>query len=659
MKHDALIERARKRLTQARDAELVNRENAEDDLENLIGDGQWPEEVRAQREAEGRPCLTINRLPQFVRQVTGDIRRMNPAINITPGDTGASKDVADIIEGLIRQIEYKSDASSIYEYAAESAAQCGMGYFRVRADWEADDSFNQEILIDRIDNPFSVYFDPAAKDPTRKDAQYVFVTEVMDEKEFTEAYPKASLVSVDADGDLDGIEDWRESAGIVVAEYIYREYEEKTIGLLADGSVVENPVAPMPIVRKRKVQAEKLMWCKITGKEVLEGPIELPGKGLPVIAVLGEEINTGREVRRSSVIRYAKDPQRLYNYWRSAQTELVALQPKAPYIVSAKQVSGYEEMWADANNSNEPYLVYNPDDKAPSPQRAQPPVASSGMMQEVMTAAEDMKGTTGIYDAGLGNAGNEKSGIAIQRRQMESDISTSIYSDNMAKAIAQCGRVIVSMIPSVYDTRRVVQILGKDNTPEPVEINGMQISQDGVVPVNDIRVGRYDVRVTVGPNYTTRRQETAESMIDFIRAFPPAAGVTADLVAQNMDWPGADQFADRLRKVLPPGIADSEEPPSPQQQAMMRQQAQMQQMQMQMEMAKAKAETDQEIAGAAEAQADADKARLDVAAQSMELAAKNGQLNAAIAQIVQQEVARALQSVMVQQAPQPPQMRGF
>ena len=659
MKHDALIERARKRLRQARDAEFTNRENAEDDLENLIGDGQWPEEVRSEREAEGRPCLTINRLPQFVRQVTGDIRRMNPAINITPGDTGASKDVADIIEGLIRQIEYKSDASSVYEYAAESAAQCGMGFFRVRADWEADDSFDQEILIDRIDNPFSVYFDPAAKDPTRKDAQFVFVTEVMDEKEFEEAYPKASLVSVEADGDLDGIEDWRESAGVVVAEYIYREYEEKTIGLLADGSTVENPVAPMPIVRKRKVQAEKLMWCKVTGKEVLEGPVELPGKGLPIIAVMGEEINTGREVRRSSVIRYAKDPQRLYNYWRSAQTELVALQPKAPYIVSAKQVAGYEGMWADANNSNEPYLVYNPDEKAPPPQRAMPPVASSGMMQEVMTASEDMKGTTGIYDAGLGNGGNEKSGIAIQRRQMESDISTSIYSDNMAKAIAQCGRVIVSMIPTVYDTRRVVQILGKDNTPQPVEINGMQISQDGVVPVNDIRVGRYDVRVSVGPNYTTRRQETAESMIDFIRAFPPAAGVTADLVAQNMDWPGADQFADRLKKVLPPGVADSDEPPSPEQQAMMQQQAQMQQMQQQMEMARAKAETDQEIAGAAEAQADADKARLDVAAQSMELAAKNGQLNAAIAQIVQQEVARALQSVMVQQAPQPPLMRGF
>lgn len=660
MKHDALIERARSRLREARDAEFVNRENAENDLENLIGDGQWPEEVRSSREADGRPCLTINRLPQFVRQVTGDIRRMNPAINITPGDTGASQDVADLIEGLIRQIEYRSDASSVYEAAAESAAQCGMGYFRIRADWESDDSFDQEILIERIHNPFSVYFDPAAKDATRRDAQYVFITETMKEDEFQEAYPKASLVSVEADGDLDGIEHWRESAGIIVAEYIYRDYEDVEIGLLSDGSIVESPVAAMPIVRKRTVQREKVMWCKITGKEVLEGPTELPGKGIPVIAVLGEEINTGRETRRSSVIRYAKDPQRLYNYWRSAQTELVALQPKAPYMVTAKQVAGYEDMWQAANSSNEPYIVYNPDEKAPgAPQRATPPVASQGMMQEVMTAAEDMKGTTGIYDAGLGNGGNEKSGIAIQRRQMESDISTSIYSDNMAKAIAQGGRVIVSMIPQVYDARRAVQILGKDKTPQIVTINDAVMSQNGMQPVNDVRIGRYDVRVTVGPNYTTRRQETAESMIDFVRAFPPAAGVTADLVAQNMDWPGADQFAERLKKLLPPGIADSDEPPSPQQMAMMQRQMQMQQMQEQMAMQRAQAETMQADAEAREASADAEKARLEVADQSMELAMKSGQINAAIAQIVQQEVARALRSVMVPQAPQPPQMRGF
>lgn len=242
---------------------------------------------------------------------------------------------------------------------------------------------------------------------------------------------------------------------------------------------------------------------------------------------------------------------------------------------------------------------------------------------------------------------------------MESDISTSIYSDNMAKAIAQGGRVIVSMIPQVYDARRAVQILGKDKTPQIVTINDAVMSQNGMQPVNDVRIGRYDVRVTVGPNYTTRRQETAESMIDFVRAFPPAAGVTADLVAQNMDWPGADQFAERLKKLLPPGIADSDEPPSPQQMAMMQRQMQMQQMQEQMAMQRAQAETMQADAEAREASADAEKARLEVADQSMELAMKSGQINAAIAQIVQQEVARALRSVMVPQAPQPPQMRGF
>jgi uncharacterized protein YuzE len=656
MKDTDFIERARGRFSEAREADQDNRERALDDLQNLIGDGQWPANVREQREADERPCLTINRLPQFVRQVTGDIRRMNPAIKVTPGDTNASDDVSEVIEGLIRQIQYKSDASSVYESAGESAAQCGMGYLRVRADWESDDSFDQEILIERVDNPFAVYFDPAAKDPTRKDAGYVFVTEAMSIDDFEEAHPKATAVDIESDSEVDGIEDWRDGASVIVAEYIYREAEEKTIGLLQDGTVVEDPVAPLPIVRTRKVQVEKIMWAKITGKEVLEGPTELPGKHMPIIAVMGEEICIGKEVRRSSVIRYAKDPQRLYNYWRSAQTELVALQPKAPYLVTPKQVAGFEGMWRSANNSNEPYLVYNPDEKAPGrPERAQPPIASSGMMQEVMTAAEDMKGTTGIYDAGLGSQGNEKSGIAIQRRQTESDISTSIYSDNMAKAIGQCGRVIVSMIPRIYDTRRVVQILGKDDNPQEVTVNDVIRSQDGIQRVNELRIGKYDVRVSVGPNYTTKRQETAESMIDFVRAFPPAGQVAADLVAKNMDWPGAEDFAERLKKLIPPGIVEDDEPPTPEEQAQMQQQQQLQQAQMQMTMQGAQIELQQSAAEAKEAEADAEKARLEVAEKSLELAVKNGQLDA----VINQAVARALQSAMGQYAPQQAQRGPF
>lgn len=640
MKKDDIIAAALDRMSEAVDADRENREEALHDLEASAG-FQWPDSIRQAREAEGRPCLTINRLPQFVRQVTGDIRNMNPAINVMPGDTDASTEVAEIYEGIIREIQYRSDASSVYEAAGESAAACGMGYFRIRTEYEDNESFNQTIRVERIHNPFSVYFDPKARMSTREDADYCFITEQMKKQTFEETYPNAAIVDMENDAETDGLEHWQDQGSVVVAEYFWKEPDEYEIGLLASGQVVRDPVAPLNIVRKRKVKAHKVMWAKISGKDVLEGPQEIPSQYLPVVGVMGEELHVGDRVIRTSVIRFAKDPQQLYNYWRSAQTELVALQPKAPYLVTPKQVAGFETFWNQANDSNRPYLPYSPDDKAPNPpQRATPPIASQGMMQEVMTAAEDLKGTTGVYDAALGNASNEKSGVAIRQRQMESDISTSIYSDNVAKAVACAGRIIVDMIPKVYDTHRVLRILGKDDTEKLVEVNGLQMTMEGPQQVNPL-AGKYDVKVSVGPNYTTKRQEAAESMIEFVRAIPQAGAVTSDLIAKNMDWPGADEFAERLKKTLPPQFRDPEDmTPEEQQQmqAAMQEEQQVKQLMQRREMSEiAKGEAE-----AIEAGHDAQKAQFEVFQQQLEVAAQSGELNAAIAQIVQMEVQRAM-----------------
>lgn len=626
MKHEDIIAAALDRMDEAVDADRENREEALHDLESLAGH-QWPDDIRQSRESEGRPCLTINRLPQFVRQVTGDIRNMNPSINIMPGDGDASSEVAEIYEGIIREIQYRSDASSVYERAGESAAACSMGYFRVRTEYEDDTSFNQTIRIETIHNPFSVYFDPKARMPTREDAEYCFVTEQMRREDFEKAYPNAATVDMDNDAETDGLEHWQDSGSVVVAEYFWKEPDEYEIGMTETGQIVRNPSPPLMFVRKRKVRSHKVMWAKISGKEVLEGPQEIPSRFIPVIGVMGEELHVGDRVQRTSVIRFAKDPQQLYNYWRSAQTELVALQPKAPYLVTPKQVAGFETFWNQANDSNRPYLPYNPDEKAPGvPQRATPPIASQGMMQEVMTAAEDLKGTTGVYDAALGNQSNEKSGVAIRQRQMESDISTSIYADNVAKAVAHCGRVIADMIPRVFDTNRLVRILGKDDAEKLVEVNGLQMTLDGPQPVNSLTTGKYDVKVSVGPNYTTKRQEAAESMIEFVRAFPAAAPIVGDLVAKNMDWPGADDFAERLKKALPPQFRDPEDmTPEEQQQmqAAMQQQQRAEQMQQAMqeaEIRKTMAEAEEAGHDAREAGFDAEKARFEAMLKQMEIA---------------------------------------
>ncbi len=612
MKHDELLKITRERMAEAYEADLPNRDRDLDDRKFVIGD-QWPEHVRRERENEGKPCLTINGLPQYLRQVTGQIRQLNPAIKVSPADGSATPEVAEIIEGLTRHIESHSDAQSIYEYAAECAATGGIGYFRVRAEYERWDSFEQEILIERIHNPFAVFFDPLAKDPTRKDARYCFIAEDMDLEDFKEMYPDASPHDATSDHNPPNYTYWLKGDRVTLAEYFWVEYEEVTLWDVG-GMVVTNLPEGFPKegLRTRKTRKPKVMWSKVSFNDVLEGPQELPCSSIPVFAVTGEEIQVGEESYRSGVIRHAKDAQTLYNYARSALAEMVALQPRAPFLVTAKQVQGLERFWNEANKSNRPYLPYNPDEKAGAPQRVQPPVSSQGLISEIQLSSEDMKRTTGIYDASLGARSNETSGVAIAQRQQESQVSTSVYADNLVKAVTQCGKVIVEMIPRIYDTRRVIRILGEDDSEKQVVINDVLLSENGAMPQNDVTIGHYDVRVSVGPTYTSKRQEASEGMMAFLQAMPQAASVTADLVAAAQEWPDADQFADRLKKLLPPGVADEAEAPEEQMMQMQVQQqveAQLQEIvpQLQQEVLQS-AESRKADAEAREAEADAMKA---------------------------------------------------
>lgn len=638
-----LIATARERMKLASDADEENRERALDDLRNLSGIGQWPDDIRAQRERDLRVCVTVNQLPQFVRQVTGDIRQLNPGIKIIPGDDKADSEVAEVIEGLVRTIEYSSHASDIYEKAGEQAAECSQGAFRILTEYESETSFNQVIRIASIHNPLSVYWDPGARDSTRADAKFCFITSLMRRDEFKSKYPGKQMVDVEHDGVTDGAQYWSSGGDVVVAEYFWKEEKKVKLGLLANGQVVENPNKAMDLVDERDTIKTRIRWAKISGAEVLEGPTDIPGKHIPVIAVVGEELHVGREIIRTSVIRHAKDPQRLYNYAKSAEAEIIALQPKAPFIATVNQIAGHEKIWSTANQTNYSTLVYNPDPDADAPTRVAPPLASQGLSTQIQGAAMDMRSTTGIYDAGLGNAGAEKSGVAIRQRQMESDVSTSIYTDNLRKAIEHAGRVILGMIPEVYDTARKVRVTGPDGTETLEDINAPEIEFDGMQPraviKNDMTAGEYSVKVTVGPSYSTQRQEAAEGLLEFVKSIPQAGAVSADLIASNLDFPGADDLAKRLRKMLPPGMIEDQDQ-DPQALAQMQQQAQQQAA---MQAAMQEAEVRKQMAEAEEAEADAKEAGLDVAKKQLELAAQSGQLDA----VIQNAVARALQSALM------------
>lgn len=655
MKDDDLLRLARERMDEAYTAEQPHRERAEDDLRNVIGD-QWPEEERLQRESEGRPCLTINILAQNVRQVTGQIRSLNPAIKVKAADSAANKDTAEVIEGMVRHIENKSDASSVYEAATESAAASSIGYWRIRADYADGDTFDQELTIERVFNPFSVFLDPFAKDPTRKDARYGFIVADVPKEEFAAQYPDATVQDITSDHRLPNFEQWGTSDKVVVAEYFWVEHKEHEI-INVGGQVVKTKGLPPGFVdmdpqtgksfKRRKVKVPQVMWAKITGADVLEGPQEFPCRYIPVIAVTGEEWHLGEETYRSSVIRHAKEPQRLFNYAASTDAEVTAMQPKAPYLVSTKQIAGLEDFWTEMGHANRPYLPYNPDPEAGMPSRVPPPVASQALQMQMQMAAENIKRTTGIYDASLGARSNETSGRAILARKEESQNATSIYADNMVKAITHTGCIIVDMIPRIYDTQRIVRVLGEDGQEKMETINALVMTAEGSATYNDMSAGRYDVNVSVGPSYSAKREETRTGIEAVLQAVPGAAQMIGDLYVSTLEWEHADRAAERLRKMLPPGIAEeSEEEMTPEQMQAKQMQAQQAQAEMQTQqeaqaIAKAKAEAE-----AAEAQGKARKANAEADTIEFELSVKRG----GVRQLVEGAVAQTAHAMTMRQA---------
>lgn len=652
-----LMRLARERYQKAIDAEQDNRDAGIEDLEFLAGD-QWPEEIRRERNEDGRPILTINRLPQFVSQVTNNIRQNRPAIKVGPKDDKGDDETAKTYTGLIRHIEHVSDASTAYHTAGEGAAQCGIGHFRITTEYSDDDTFEQNIRIRRIHDHYSVSWDPQAFEVDRSDARYCFVEDRMDIETFKVRYPDAALANFDfqdADSVSSYISDWRVSNEIRVAEYWTKTPEHRTLALLEDGATVDvtdtrneggvyigEDDTPMFVKRTREIVRDKVEMRIINGVEVLEGPFDFPGRNIPIVPVLGEEVHIGRKTVRFGLVRFAKDPQRMYNYMRSAQTEYIALQPKAPYTVTAKNIAGYESIWKQANSRNIPYLPYTPDpaNTGAAPQRNMPPLASQGIMQEVLTAAEDMNATTGIYEPALGARSNETSGKAIVARQGQSDMSNYAYPDNLARALRYAGRILVDIIPKIYNTDRQVRILNEDDTTEAVDINQTVTDEQGVESrVNDLATGKYDVAVTTGPSYATKRQEAADGILALMQAAPDTAKLILDILARNLDWPGAEEIAERFKKTLPPGLAELEEgeeaPPPQPDPALMKVQADIETKVT--EQRRKKEETDAKIE---KLDAEAEGVRLDSIQKELEIAAQSGALEAMIGQQVALQLQR-------------------
>lgn len=587
-----ILKRILKRFKRCVSYEGENRKQALEDLKFKAGD-QWPADVAAQRNTDKRPCLTVNKIPTFIHQVTNAQRENRPSINVNPVGDKSDPDAAKMYRGLIRAIERDSAADIAYDTAFENAVSNGFGYFRITTDWEHPKSFNQVIRIVRIRNPFTVYLDPDHQEPDGADCEFGFVTELVTRDEFKDQWPDADPMPFNDMGVGEIYKDWINSDTLRIAEYFEVKHRKRKLVELENGYVgfedslsdeVKKNISSKRVLvrRERETDEPYIKWYKVTAKEILQSQKWL-GRWIPIIPVIGNEIDIEGKLKLSGLIRDAKDSQRIYNYSVTAETELVALAPKAPFVMEEGQLEGHETEWKQANTKNFAVLSYKGTSvngvAAPPPQR-QPMVGTPvGWVQMKMGAAQDMMATTGVrFDPTNSENRVDDSGRAIRELRRSSDIGSFHYVDNLARSLKRCGQLLIDLIPKIYDERQVITILREDDSEERIQIdpgapkafNEVMNNAGKKMKIFNPNAGRYGVTVTIGPSYATKRIEASESMMQFAKAMPAEAQKFADLIAKNMDWPGAQEIASRLAKAIPANLLtpDQKDVP-PQMQALM------------------------------------------------------------------------------------------
>lgn len=584
-KDDDILADAKEAFQLASDHEDHNRTAALDDFRFARLSEQWPDAFLQLCRRKGLPCLTINKLPAFIRQVVNDGRQNKPAIKVHPADSKSDIATARIYDGLIRHIEVSSKAPIAYDTALDHAATCGFGYFRVATRYACDDTFDLDIAIDRIANPFSVYGDPHSTGADSEDWNSAFVVERMAQEEFARRYKGADKVDWAAEGYTALNAPWREDQEVLLAEWWRRERVKKTILLLSDQQIMDEDVyakhkpaldaVGVMVATSRVVMSYKVTQRLLTGAEVLETN-KWDGKYIPIIPVYGEEVNVEGKRYLRSLVRDVKDAQKMFNFWRTSTTELVAQAPKAPFIGAKGAFETDKAKWETANVESHSVIEYDVVAGGQPPQRQPFAGIPAGALQEALNASDDMKAIIGMYDASLGARSNETSGRAINARKAEGDVSTFHFIDNLSRAIEHGGRVIIDLIPRVYTGDRIIRILGQDNAAttvqlgQPVPVMGPdgqpQMDEQTGQPLTrilDLGAGKYDLTVTTGPSFTTRRQEAAEAMTELMRAFPAAAPVIGPRLAKNLDWPEADEIAAELKQLAQAAMGGGQPQPDP------------------------------------------------------------------------------------------------
>ena len=593
---DPIIDEAIDFLKLCNDADTNNRQEGLEDLKFVNGD-QWPVELQNSRNLESRPVLTINKLDGYCRQVTNQQRQQRPRIKVHATNNEADVKTAQVIEGMTRHIEVNSNADTAYDTGFDHAVRMGWGYWRVTTNYVKEDSFDQEVYIDAIPNPFTVYFDPNSERVDGSDAERCLITTMMSKAKFRKLYPNNDDgTSFTQRGTGDTQSEWITKEDIRIAEYFYVHRESAILYQLSNGTSTfaegkdfraRLEAAGIQILDERQSFKRTIKWKKLTAMEVIEER-NWPGIYIPVVPVYGRHVVIGDKRHKFGMVRHAKDAQRMYNFWQTTITESVALAPKAKWIMAEGQDENHESEWAAANVKSFPLLRYKQTDidgqPAPPPQRLQPEPPPAGVMAAAAGINQDIATLMGIFDPSQQLPGNI-SGKALNGQQQQVDLTNFDFYDNLTKSISHTGKIILDLIPHIYDSERVMRIIGDDGKPDLVTINQGKQDENGVFKVmHDMTVGQYDVVMDTGPGFNSKRQAAVDSMMPLVTGNAELFKIAGDLVFRNMDFPGAEVIADRLAAANPLAQIDDKSPVPPQVQMQLKQnQAQMQQMQQQMQ----------------------------------------------------------------------------
>jgi hypothetical protein len=576
-----------------------------EDAKFTVGN-QWDPVVEQRRKDQKKPVLTFNRLVAFMAQLVGNRLMNETEIRVYP-DKAGTKEIATIREGLIRSIFKNSNADFARDEAGKYQVVCGEGYFNLCMEYAGDDVFEQEIKIRPVVDPYSVVMDPLSIEPSGEDAEWGFIGDDIPQQEFKRRWPWAAEVGFLGEKRWNQSGFWLSEDTVRIVSY-WRMVTEgtKTLALYTDGTVhditdmedyeyfpfVETRSDGSPFTREVPNRFAQLYVC--SGNNILEGPHDYPISSIPIYRVPGWELNDGEKTHRWGLIRFLKDPQRLHNYWRSTVAEQLVAAPRNKWLTTPDAVKGHEIKWRRSPTSDDPFLYYN-DGETP-PTHIPPPGIDAALVNEAGLATQDLKDISNIHEAALGMPSNEVSKVAIQQRQMVSDVGSYIYVDRRRMADNRCAKNINELISYIYDTKRTITIIGRDEKSAVMTIN------DPSDPNSDVTIGKYGVTVDVGPASETKRTLANEQMMSFVNAMPQSAAVVMDLVAEAQDWPKSGEFAKRFKMMLPAGTIPEDEM-TPEMKAMQEQNAQLQAAQQERDAALQTAETNKKLADAANAEA--------------------------------------------------------